>query len=128
MPRATSKVCDGCRVSDVKIGNGTIELWTRPPVERVRVLASAHDTADYTADPLRGMPLPAGTWAPLVPGGGIETCQASDGKGPATCTPKFGADAGGLFNWWGSDVPVPSPIACNPYGVCAVMGGRGSSA
>jgi hypothetical protein len=120
-------ICDGCRVSDVKIGNGTIEIWTRPPVERVRVLASAHDTADYTADPGRGLPLPAGMFAPLVPGGSIETCQTNDGQGPATCTPKFAADALGLFNWRGTDVPVPSPIACNEHGVCAVLGGRQSA-
>jgi hypothetical protein len=118
------KVCDFCRVIDVKIGNGTLELWTAPPAERVRVLASAHDLTDYTADTSRGLPLPAGMWAPLVPGGSIETCQANDGTGPATCTPKFVADAGGLFNWWGNDVPVPSPIACNQYGVCGIMSGR----
>ncbi len=121
------KICDFCKVSDVKIGNGTIEIWTSPPTEHVRVLASAHDTADYTADPSRGLPLPAGMYAPLVPGGSIETCQANDGKGPATCTPKFVGDAGGLFNWWGTDVPVPDVIACNQYGVCGVMGGRQSA-
>ena len=121
------KICDFCKVSDVKIGSGTIEIWTSPPTDRVRVLASAHDTADYTADPGRGLPLPAGMYAPLIPGGSIETCQANDGKGPATCTPKFVGDAGGLFNWWGNDVPVPDVIACNEYGVCAVMGGRQSA-
>jgi hypothetical protein len=118
------QVCAGCRVSDVKIGDGRIEIWTVPPVERVRIAASAHDRADYTADPGRGVPLPAGLFAPIVPGGSIETCQANDGSGPPTCSPRFASDSHGLFNWHGNDVPVPSPIHCNQYGVCAVLGGR----
>lgn len=118
------QVCENCRVVDVRIGGGAIEIWTLPPTDRIRVHVSAHDTVDRTTDPGSGLLLPAGMLAPIVGGGRIDTCQAANGTSPTTCAPRFGVDGDGLFNWWGSDVPVPSPIACNEYGVCAVLGGR----
>ena len=121
------KVCDLCRVVDVAIGGGKIEIWTIPPTGRVRLNVSPMRGTDPTADPSQGLLLPAGMYAPIVGGGSYESCQAADGSSPATCPTRFAVDAEGLFNWWGSDVPVPSPIYCNEYGVCAVLGGRQSA-
>jgi hypothetical protein len=120
-------VCSGCRVRDIVIGDGKIDIWTVPPVDRVRVNVRTDLRTDVTSDPNRGVLLPKGLYAPIVAGGTYESCQASNGQSPATCPVKFELDMDGLFNWWGSDVPVPSPIACNQYGTCAVLGGRANA-
>ncbi len=118
------QVCNGCRVVDVRIGGGKIDIMTVPPTARVRVNVSTTTLTDKTANPNAGLLLPAGMLAPIVAGGTYESCQASIGQSPATCTPKFALDGAGLFNWWGSDVPVPSPIAYSQTGAAAVLGGR----
>ena len=118
------QVCIGCRVVDVRIGGGKIDIMTVPPAARVRVNVSTTTLTDKTANPNAGLLLPAGMRAPIVAGGTHDSCQASIGQSPATCTPKFALDGAGLFNWWGSDVPVPSPIAYSQTGVAVVLGGR----
>ncbi len=117
-------ICALCRVVDVKVGSGKIEIWTLPPIERVRLSVSTQSRTDATADPRRGLLLPAGQWAPIVGGGSYESCQTVNGRVPVACGTTFTLDMDGLFNWWGSDVPVPNPIACNGYGVCAMLDGR----
>ncbi len=117
-------VCFGCRVIDVRIGNGEIEMMTVPPSARVRVNVSTTTLTDKTANPNAGLLLPAGMLAPIIVGGTYDSCQASTGQSPATCTTKFVLDGSGLFNWWSNDVPVPSPIAYSPTGVAVVLGGR----
>jgi hypothetical protein len=116
-------ICPGCRVVDIQISNGRIDFYTLPPIERVRLNVSTQRYTDVTADPTQGLALPAGMYAPIAAGGLYESCHAV-GSSPATCSPKYNVDMDGLFNWWGSDVPVPNPIAYNQYGVAAVLGGR----
>lgn len=122
-----SQICLGCKVKDIRIGDGKIEIWTVPPVDRVRVNVRTNPLTDVTSDPNRGLLIPAGMYAPLVAGGSYQSCQAQNGQSPASCPVQFELDMDGLFNWWGSDVPVPSSIACNQYGTCAVLGGRANA-
>ena len=119
------KVCDFCRVSDVRIGGGKIEIWTVPPAESVRVKVQTVRGTDVTADPTLGIQIPAGFIVPIAGGGSFGACVAPDGI-PGSCD-SLVADVDGAFNWWGSDVPVPDSIACNQYGVCAVLGGRANA-
>ena len=122
-----SQICIGCKVKDVRIGDGKIDIWTVPPVDRVRVNVRTTQLTDVTSDPNRGLLIPKGMYAPLVAGGSYQSCQAQNGQSPASCPVSFELDMEGLFNWWGTDVPVPSSIACNQYGTCAVLGGRANA-
>jgi hypothetical protein len=122
-----SAICFGCKTKDIRIGDGKIDIWTVPPVDRVRVNVRTDRLTDVTSDPTRGLLIPAGMYAPIAAGGSYESCQAQDGQSPATCPVKFELDMDGLFNWWGTDVPVPNPIACNQANACAVLGGRANA-
>jgi hypothetical protein len=119
------QVCPNCRVLDPVLGDQVIDVFSIPPIDRVRVRVSTTRRTDPTADPdAQGLIIPAGTYAPIVAGGTYRTCQTSDGQSPATCAPQFAVDMEGLFNWWGDDVPVPSPIAYDSQGNGFVLGGR----
>jgi hypothetical protein len=119
------EVCPNCRMLDSVLGNQRIDIFSVPPVDRVRVRVSTTRRTDPTADPDgQGLIIPADTYAPIAAGGTYWTCQASDGQSPATCAPQFAVDMQGLFNWWGNDVPVPSPIAYDSQGKAFVLGGR----
>jgi hypothetical protein len=118
-------VCPSCRMIDTPIGDGRIDILSVPPVDRVRVRVSTTRRTDPTADPeAMGLIIPAGTYAPIAVGGTYQSCQTSDGQSPATCAPQFALDMEGLFNWWGNDVPVPSPIEYDAQGHGFVLGGR----
>lgn len=119
-------VCPGCRVVDVKIGNGKLEIWTLPPVHRVRVQVRSVRGMDVTANPAsHGLMIPAGYVAPIAGGGTIEACVAPDGI-PGRCD-SLVVDTDGAFNWWGSDVPVPDSIAYTQTGQGVVLGGRANA-
>src|SRR5690606_6638374 len=118
------KICDLCRVVSVRIGSGRIDIYTLPPVDRVRLNASTTRGTDPTADPAQGLILPAGFYAPIAAGGTYESCQSVGSAGPATCAKKFDVDMDGLFNWWGNDIPVPSPIVYGQNGTAVVNGSR----
>lgn len=120
------KVCDLCRVVDVKIGNGKVDVWTLPPSNRVRVTVRVNRGMDVTANPNQGLVIPGGFFAPLAGGGTIETCEAENGI-PSTCNPKLSVDIGGAFNWWGTDVPVPNSIVYDPVYGAVVLGGRANA-
>lgn len=118
-------VCPGCRVADVKIGSGKIEVWTVPPSERVRVNVSTTRLQDATANTSTGLLIPAGFYAPIIGGGSFESCVPGNGI-PATCD-KITVDMNGAFNWWGNDVPVPDSIAYDPVYGAVVLGGRANA-
>jgi hypothetical protein len=115
------KVCDLCRVADVLIGNGVIDIYTIPPVDRVRLNVSTTRFTDVTADPSQGLILPAGFFAPIAAGGSYDSCQAANGSSTASCGTKFALDMEGLFNWWGTDVPVPNPWYTAPNGATTII-------
>ena len=115
------KVCDLCRVADVLIGNGAIDIYTIPPVDRVRLNVSTTRFTDATADPSQGLILPAGFFAPIAAGGTYVSCQAANGTSTASCGTTFAVDLEGLFNWWGSDVPVPNPWYTAPNGATTII-------
>jgi hypothetical protein len=115
------KVCDLCRVTDVLIGNGVIDIYTVPPVDRVRLNVSTTRFTDATADPTQGLILPAGFYAPIAAGGTYVSCQAANGSSTSSCGTTFAVDLEGLFNWWGSDVPVPNPWYTAPNGATTII-------
>lgn len=121
------QVCVGCKTKDIVIGDGKVDIWTVPPVDRVRVSVRTDLLTDVTSDTNRGLLIPKGMYAPLVAGGSYQSCQASTGQSPASCPVQFELDTDGLFNWWGTDVPVPSPIAYGEAGQAVVLGGRANA-
>ena len=117
------ETCLGCRVVDVRIGDGRIDVWIVPPTDRVRLEVSTTRATDRTSDPTQGLALPAGMWAPVVAGGTYESCVAANGTPASVCERRV-LDANGLFNWWGSDVPVPSPWEMGANGLYAYYAPR----
>ena len=120
------QICPGCNVVDVKIADGKLEIWTVPPVHRVRVKVRSARGMDVTANPAsHGLMIPAGYVAPIIGGGTIEACVSPDGI-PGSCD-SLVVDTDGAFNWWGNDVPVPDSIAYTPTGQAVVLGGRANA-
>lgn len=120
------QICPGCKVVDVKIGDGKLEIWTLPPVHRVRVKVRSNRGMDVTANAAsHGLMIRAGFYAPILGSGTLESCVYPDGV-PGSCD-SIPVDTDGIFNWWGNDVPVPDSIAYTQTGQAVVLGGRANA-
>ena len=120
-------VCDGCVVKDVTIGNSRIDVYTLLELDSVRVNVSATRYTDSTADPAHmGLALGQGMYTLVAGGGAYDSCIAADGTPASTCD-KLALDPSGAFNWWGSDVPVPSPWFVGTSGATGYNGPRANA-
>ena len=68
-----------------------------------------------------GLILPAGTYAMVTGGGAYDSCIAADGTAASVCN-HLHLDGNGDFNWWGTDVPVPTPWPTGPNGQIGFIG------
>jgi len=59
----------------------------------------------------------------VIGGGAYKSCVAADGTSVATCT-SMQLDSDGTFNWWGTDLPVPTPWPMGPNGTYGYIGAR----
>ncbi|HEY7375402.1 MAG TPA: hypothetical protein VIF57_24805, partial [Polyangia bacterium] len=117
-------VCPTCNVQAVHIGGGRIDLYATPGIDSVRVNVSTVGYTDRTKDPNgMGLIIPPATFTLVTSGGTYRSCVAADGT-PATTCPGLMLDAGGTFNWWGSDVPVPTPWPTGANGQIGFIGAR----
>jgi hypothetical protein len=117
-------VCPTCRVQEVKIGGGRIDIYAMPGFDSVRVNVSTTRYTDTTKDPNgMGLIIPPATFAMVASGGTYKSCVAADGTSAATCT-GLQLDGDGAFNWWGTDVPVPNPWPEGPNGTIGYYGAR----
>jgi hypothetical protein len=112
------QVCPGCRVLDVKVGSGRIDIYAAPPMPRVRVKVRADDARDDTNLLSNGLLLPPGMYVGVVAGGRFDTCISANGA-PATSCERLSVASDGIFNWSGADVPVPNPWETGANGVTA---------
>jgi len=117
-------VCPTCTVEAVHVGGGRIDVYATPGLDTVRVAASTTRYTDTTKDPnSQGLIIPPATFVLVTSGGTYHVCSAADGTSAASC-PGLDLDALGTFNWWGSDVPVPTPWPVNQYGAQGFIGAR----
>jgi hypothetical protein len=109
------QICPGCRVLDVKIQPGRIDIYAIPPVERVRVNVSTTQYRDATAQPQAyGLALPPDHYVALAPAQLVTECVVANGTKASLCE-SLPVDAAGVFNWLGK-VPVPNPWVSTPLG------------
>jgi len=120
-------VCATCAVKDVKVGDGKIDIYTLPGFDSVRLNVSTTRYTDVTSDPAHtGLAIPEGFYTIIAGGGTYESCIAADGTPTAICD-KLTLDSSGDFNWWGTDVPVPSPWFLGSNGTYGYNGARANA-
>jgi hypothetical protein len=117
-------VCPTCNVQATHVGGGRIDVYTTPGFDSVRLAVSTTRYTDTTTDPNdMGLIIPPATYAVLASGGTYRSCFAADGTSAAICD-GLPLDSQGTFNWWGSDVPVPTPWPMGPNGQYGYIGAR----
>jgi hypothetical protein len=117
-------VCPTCIVQAVQIGDGRIDIYATPGFDSVRVNVGTDRLTDRTSDPNNmGLIIPPATYALVMSGGTYRSCVTADGTPAATCAGMM-LDASGTFNWWGSDVPVPTPWPTGANGQIGYIGAR----
>lgn len=109
------QICPGCRVLDVKIVPGRVDIYAIPPTERVRVNVSTTQYRDATAEPRgTGLALPRDHYVALAPAQLVTECVSADGTSASVCD-SLPVDSAGVLNWMGN-VPVPNPWESTPLG------------
>lgn len=109
-------ICPLCKVQDVRITTGRIDIVMVPPIDRVRVDVSTTNYRDATDDPRgHGLALPPEFQVAVAPAGLYTSCITANGTRASVC-PSFPLDAAGTFNWLGDRIPIPSPWVSTPNG------------